>query len=146
MRGPLLALLGALVAVVVAAAAAWGFIAWRASEQERALTAHAGACYGGAQAACDRLRDACGKRSGIACAKLAARYLEDKGVPADPEEGLRLLDEACRTHHAESCLGSARLRRADPRRRADPGELGKAAEALRKACAAGLAEACGMAE
>jgi TPR repeat protein len=139
MRSALLAVGGALLAVVFSALAAWGFIHWRSSEQSAALAVHAERCYGGAQKDCDRLRAACEKRSGIACRALAVRYLDGKGIEPDPPEGLRLLDEACRNNDGEGCLRSAKLRRADD---VDPE---KAAEALKKACSLGDERACELA-
>lgn len=136
MRGPLIALAGAILAVVLAALGAWGFIEWRSAEQQRRLAAHAEACYAAEQVACDQLRAACEKRSGIACAALATRYLEGRGIAPDPAEGLRLLDEACRAHHARSCVRSATIRRQEGR------EVDKAREAMQKACSLGLDSAC----
>jgi hypothetical protein len=95
---------GALVAVVVAAGAAIGFVRWRTGEQELALETHANRCGEGIRQSCDWLRTACIKRAGRACGALAERSLSGQGVEQSHGEALALGEDACRLGDADGCM------------------------------------------
>jgi TPR repeat protein len=142
MRGPLLAVAGAAVAAVVAAAAALGFLSWRASEQARAFEADRASCRQGKHQACDKLRTACDKRSAHACETLADLYLSGDGVIRSEAEALRFLRDACEHRSAQGCLRAAALQE----KQASTVSEATAAALRERACSLGAKQACAYSE
>jgi TPR repeat protein len=137
-RGPVLAIGGALLASALCVGIAVGFLHWRAGAQRQILLERKERCERGALQACDLLRSACLKRSGEGCLALAGAYLAT-GPRHDGPEGARLLAEACDHHIVEGCRRAASLYGEG---REVPADLGRAAALLKHACALGDTAAC----
>jgi len=130
-------MIGALALVVLSAAAAVVFLAWRASAQHDVLTGRAGKCRAGDAAACDSLRTACLKRSPEACELLAGAYLAEKGP--DPHEAVGLFEEACTYRGADGCFRAGSMVAAG---QGVPKDASHARDLFTRGCSLGSADAC----
>lgn len=88
-----------------------GFTKWRDNEQRKALQHLVDVCAAGQPASCDALRVACAKKNGEACRAIAEMSLTGRGMQRSRVEAIRYFDEACKAHHAPSCMDSGNLRR-----------------------------------
>ena len=128
-----------MLASVIAAAAAIGFLKWRASEQQLALETDISACQRGSAPACDKLRRGCAKKSGGACRALAEAYLEGRGVPKNVAEGARYLEQACTYRQGSACTRLARLLQGDNR---SAQNAARVRDLFERGCLLDDAEAC----
>ena len=108
-------------------------------------------CYGGCQlddsrsrekrkAALRILQTACDEGEAPACFVLGLAYDQQLGVNGDPEKAMGLLEKACSARIAGACYRLARLY--SFRSGNLQANLVRAGELSRKACGAGLREAC----